>query len=336
MRVWINSKKVGGEVSSNPTKVRRSVGVAIDGVIPEGKELFTGGVSWTKPIIDIGPYLVNGTNEIVIDYSSSMANVQLARGIITEQLHFVNTYHGVSKWGFKQVYLDLGPNQAVLIPYVEKVMRVFADIRSDEASAGLGAPASYTVSLNNATGAGVVTLSFTANSRYLDLTSATALNGFSILDPLSWEYVGGQLWKGTVELYYPGFVQNNDPLDVLRISGVALDLLGDTTVTLTDISVSGDMSGYSGVLPSVITTAEAVTSIVTKTVFSKYDLNHDGRIDELDLAIVVFYYLANDLEADWIAVKFDIASAKDCDVAHNGRIDLADMIEVIVNYCDSY
>ncbi|MCL2165250.1 MAG: hypothetical protein FWH55_12900, partial [Oscillospiraceae bacterium] len=72
------------------------------------------------------------------------------------------------------------------------------------------------------------------------------------------------------------------------------------------------------------------------TVFSKYDLNHDGRIDELDLAIVVFYYLANDLEADWEVVMFDIASAKDCDVAVNGRVDLADMIEVIANYCDSY
>ncbi|MCL2163178.1 MAG: dockerin type I domain-containing protein, partial [Oscillospiraceae bacterium] len=68
----------------------------------------------------------------------------------------------------------------------------------------------------------------------------------------------------------------------------------------------------------------------------KYDLNHDGKIDELDLAIVVYYYLANDLEADWEVVKFDIASAKDCDVAVNGRVDLADMIEVIANYCDSY
>ncbi|MCL2164545.1 MAG: hypothetical protein FWH55_09180 [Oscillospiraceae bacterium] len=50
----------------------------------------------------------------------------------------------------------------------------------------------------------------------------------------------------------------------------------------------------------------------------------------------MFHYLANDLEADWETVKFDIASAKDCDVAQNGRVDLADMTEVIANYCDSY
>ncbi|MCL2165564.1 MAG: hypothetical protein FWH55_14525, partial [Oscillospiraceae bacterium] len=233
-----------------------------------------------------------------------------------------------------------GPAQAVIVPYVEQVIQyntVFADIRSDEAAVSVNSPASYTVSLDNAQGAGVVTLSFTADSRYLDLTGATALNGFTILDPLSWEYVGSQMWKGTVKLYCPGFVQNNDALDVLRISGVALDLLGDTTVTLTDISVTGDAQGYSSEIPGLIRTASVTASIVPKApVYSKYDLNHDGKIDELDLAIVVFYYLANDLEADWDVVKFDIASAKDCDVAVNGRVDLADMIEVIANYANSY
>ncbi|MCL2164717.1 MAG: hypothetical protein FWH55_10095 [Oscillospiraceae bacterium] len=213
---------------------------------------------------------------------------------------------------------------------------ILAYIRSDEATVGLNEPASYTVSLSNAQGAGVVTLSFTADSRYLDLNSATALDGFTILEPLSWEYIGGQMWKGTVKLYCPSFVQDNDTIDVLRISGVALGLLGDTTVTLTGFTASGDVFGVSGDMPCYIMTAEATTTIVTRTVFSKYDLNHDGRIDELDLAIVVFYYLANDLEADWDVVKFDIASAKDCDVALNGRVDLADMIEVIANYCDSY
>ncbi|MCL2164367.1 MAG: glycoside hydrolase family 3 C-terminal domain-containing protein, partial [Oscillospiraceae bacterium] len=213
---------------------------------------------------------------------------------------------------------------------------VKAFIRADAGTVGINNPASYTISLSDAVGAGVVTLSFTADSRYLDLNNATALNGFTILEPLAWEYIGSQIWKGTVKLYCPGFVQNNDPLDVLKISGSTLNLLGATTVTLTDITVSGDLHGVSGSKPGLIVTADASISIVSKTVFSKYDLNHDEKIDELDLAIVVYYYLANDLESDWEVVKFDIASAKDCDVALNGRVDLADMIEVIANYCDSY
>ncbi|MCL2164997.1 MAG: hypothetical protein FWH55_11555 [Oscillospiraceae bacterium] len=210
---------------------------------------------------------------------------------------------------------------------------VLAEISGPETLTA-NSPASYTISLENAKGAGVVTLSFTADSRYLDLPESTALNGFTILDPLVWEYVGSQMWKGSVKLYCPGFVQNNAPMDVLIISGATRDLLGDTTVTLTGFTVTGDFYGFSGAKPSFIKTAEAATSI--GKAYSKYDLNHDGRIDELDLAIVVYYYLANDLEADWEVVKFDIASAKDCDVALNGRVDLADMIEVIANYADSY
>jgi len=212
---------------------------------------------------------------------------------------------------------------------------VLAEISGPE-TVGINNPASYTISLENAEGAGVVTLSFTADSRYLDLPEATALNGFSILDPLVWEYLGSQMWKGTIKLYCPNFVQNNAPMDALVISGASQALLGDTTVTLTGFAVTGDFYGSSGEKPCFIKTPDAVTSIVTRTVFSKYDLNHDGKIDEFDLAIVVFYYLANDLEADWEVVMFDIASAKDCDVAVNGRVDLADMIEVIANYADSY
>ncbi|MCL2165116.1 MAG: family 78 glycoside hydrolase catalytic domain [Oscillospiraceae bacterium] len=213
------------------------------------------------------------------------------------------------------------------------VAPVQADINSP-ATVTVNTPASYTVSLEYAMGVGVVTLGFTADSRYLDLPSATALGGFSILEPLTWEYIGSQMWKGAVKLYNPGFVQSNAPLDVLEISGSTLGLIGDTTVTLTDFEVTGDVNGFADFLPCEIRKAEAATSIGQK--YSKYDLNHDGRIDELDLAIVVYYYLANDLEADWAVVKFDIASAKDCDVAINGRVDLADMIEVIANYADSY
>ncbi|MCL2164548.1 MAG: hypothetical protein FWH55_09195, partial [Oscillospiraceae bacterium] len=159
MKVWINGQKVGGDACANPTKVRRSVGVAIDGVIPEGKILYTGGVSWTRPIIDIGEYLVDGVNEIEIEYSSAHLNAMLASGAVSQQTNRSGW------WGHHVQYLDNGPHQAVLVPYVEQVLQVFADIRSDEAAVGIGAPASYTVSLNNATGAGVVTLSFTADSR---------------------------------------------------------------------------------------------------------------------------------------------------------------------------
>jgi hypothetical protein len=79
MKVWINGKKVGGDVSTNPTKISRTVGVAIDGSIPAGKEQYTGGVNMMRPVADIGEYLVNGENTIYIEYGSNLTNVQFSR-----------------------------------------------------------------------------------------------------------------------------------------------------------------------------------------------------------------------------------------------------------------
>ncbi|MCL2165567.1 MAG: hypothetical protein FWH55_14540, partial [Oscillospiraceae bacterium] len=38
MKVWINGEKVGGDISTNPTKTKRSVNIAIDGVVPTGED----------------------------------------------------------------------------------------------------------------------------------------------------------------------------------------------------------------------------------------------------------------------------------------------------------
>ena len=43
MKVWINGVKVGGDASTNPTKIPASI---VDGY--EGKELSAGGVNWVK------------------------------------------------------------------------------------------------------------------------------------------------------------------------------------------------------------------------------------------------------------------------------------------------
>ena len=120
--VWINGKKVGGEVSTNPTKVKRDVGGVNRATIDDGtgqqiplvgKDLYTGGVSWTKPVADISEYLVDGQNEIVIEYASVLSNVQLDRRVVTE------TQHNRSWWNNATKYLEFGPKQAKLVPFVD-------------------------------------------------------------------------------------------------------------------------------------------------------------------------------------------------------------------------
>lgn len=127
MEVWINGQKVGGHVSTNPTKVKKDVGGVGKATIDDGtgtqvplvgKDLYTGGVSFTKPIADVSDYLIDGTNEIVIEYSSALANVQLDRGVITEQAPLTG-YMNMQWWGNDQVYLANGPSQAKLVPFVD-------------------------------------------------------------------------------------------------------------------------------------------------------------------------------------------------------------------------
>ena len=307
------------------------------------------GLDFVAGFVDVSGLLKPGENTIKIEVASTLRNRMINLGYsgmnnTSAYLPPVGTeYTGPAaggRYNMRMPVADYGMvGNVTLVTYTEASIQssVLADIRSDEAEVVVNTPASYIVSLDNAKGAGIVTLSFTFDSSYLNIIDATPLNGLAILSPLSLEYVSGGVWKGTVKLICPNFVKNNDPLDILRINGKARDTLGETVVTLADFYVTGNVDGYSGTLPCSINTASATTSIVAKTpVYSKYDLNKDGKINELDLAIAVFYYLKNDLEADWEAVTFDIASAKDCDVARNGVVDLADLIEIIANYCDSY
>ncbi|WP_069988619.1 glycosyl hydrolase [Massilioclostridium coli] len=94
MEVWINGQKVGGTESSK-------------------KPGYTGGVSWTKPVADISDYLVDGENSIVIEYSSTLANIQLERGVVKVE------HNASGWWGYDIDYADYGPEQAVIVPYSE-------------------------------------------------------------------------------------------------------------------------------------------------------------------------------------------------------------------------
>lgn len=120
MEVWINGTKVGGDVSTNPTKVKKGLGDEIsDGkggtVVLEGVEEYTGGVNLIDPVIDATEYLVDGENTIVIEYSSDLTNVMLAEGRISTS----SFGEGSNWWGKGVDVRSYGPTQAKVIPYVE-------------------------------------------------------------------------------------------------------------------------------------------------------------------------------------------------------------------------
>lgn len=111
MKVWINGKKVGGDISQNATKAKASIAEGAEGV-----DQYTGGINWIKPVADISDYLVDGENTIIIEYSSSMNNVALSQGIIQE------TENASNWWGNDIEYQSYGPAQAVIIPFAEEAV----------------------------------------------------------------------------------------------------------------------------------------------------------------------------------------------------------------------
>ena len=66
--------------------------------------------------------------------------------------------------------------------------------------------------------------------------------------------------------------------------------------------------------------------------YSKYDLNQDGSIDETDLLYLIYFYQWNDRDPGWATDGLYGVNAKDCDFQVNGKVDLADMIELTANY----
>jgi len=307
-------------------------------VIVNGELL--GQLFYTPYTIDITGALKQGENEIKIEVQPLKHNrrvglQQAYNSNKTENKRYMY-YAGNVSGGAVAAGL-VGPVNLLTVAGRVDVT-VEASIRANEANVIVNNPASYTVSLMNATGAGAVELSFTFDGDVLDKDSITAtpLNGFALgVNPgLSLQYLGQGIWKGTVKYMYlaPGFVNSNNPLDIVKISGTAI-ATGPATVKLTDFAVSGDNGTGVGLIPSLIKAAEATAIIGAKpAVYSKYDVNQDGKIDEGDLLYLIYFYQWTDRDAGWATDDLYGVTARDCDFQVNGKIDLADMIELTANY----
>ena len=286
--------------------------------------------------LDVSELLQPGENEIRVETSSSLRNRLKQRG--HSNARSASEFNENNPNGYP--YDDYGMmGEAKLVTYTVSSFKpnVLAEIRAD-ANVIVNNPASYTVALTNAKGVGAFELNFTFDGDILDKDSITAtpLNGFNtgIFSGLTFEYIGAGFWKGTVKYMYLNnrFVDADGPLDVLKISGKAI-ATGPATITLTGFAASGDNGDGVGPIPSQILTAEATVIVGGKQpVYSKYDLNKDGSIDETDLLYLIYFYQWNDRDPGWATDGLYNVFAKDCDFQVNGKVDLADMIELTANY----
>lgn len=191
-------------------------------------------------------------------------------------------------------------------------------------NAGLsGGQPRFRFALKNAKNVATVRVQFTADT---DVVSVTGANGFTVLDKAKGSMAGGK-YTGEVMLVYvnsgrTAFTQSAE-------TGVATFVTGGTTPTLkiTDVTISGwDSTGK-----AVYGTMGSIDPDEVKFVATTYDLNGDGKVDQLDITVAQAAYQARSTENDWNKPGANGVAPSACDVTGDSVVDIQDLIAIYLN-----
>ena len=192
-------------------------------------------------------------------------------------------------------------------------------------NAGLsGGQPSFRLALKNAKNVATVRVQFTADT---NLVSVTGTNGFTVLDQPQGSYAGGK-YTGEVMLVYvnsgrTAFTQSAE-------TGVATFVTGGTTPTLKITGVT--ISGWDSTGKAVYGTMGSIDPDKVKFVAANYDLNGDGKVDQLDITVAQAAYQARSTERDWNTRGANGVAPSACDVTGDGVVDIQDLIAIYLNF----
>lgn len=183
---------------------------------------------------------------------------------------------------------------------------------------------SFRFALKNAKNVATVRVQFTADT---NLVSVTGTNGFTVLDQPKGSYVGGK-YTGEVMLVYvnsgrTAFTQSAE-------TGIATFVTGGTTPTLRITGVT--ISGWDSTGKAVYGTMGSIDPDKVKFVATTYDLNDDGKIDQLDITVAQAAYQARSTESDWNTPGANGVAPSACDVTGDGVVDIQDLIAIYLNF----
>ena len=198
---------------------------------------------------------------------------------------------------------------------------------SGDASVIIGETGDFVVTVANMEKLATATLWFEVDGTYFENPESTGLNEFfSVAGPIDWTQNGDSTWIGRVTLYNLDGVDVTGALDIFKMVLRSKGVLGDSSVKLIDYKLSGYDEDGKAVWIDAVTGLVSIESSVTNapTVYSKYDINRDGKVDQLDLTTAQKYFAADDTDADW-----DIS--KIADVNEDGCVDIADFILILNN-----
>lgn len=183
---------------------------------------------------------------------------------------------------------------------------------------------SFRLALKHAKNVTTVRVRFTVDA---STVSVTGLNGFQVLGQPKGSVANGK-YTGEVVLAYlsdgrTAFTQTEE----IGIASFVTN--GDTpTLKITGVTLSGwDSDGK-----AVFGTTGSIDPDEVKFVATTYDLNGDGKVDQLDITVAQAAYQARSTESDWNTPGANGVAPSACDVTGDGVVDIQDLIAIYLNF----
>lgn len=183
---------------------------------------------------------------------------------------------------------------------------------------------SFRLALKNAKNVTTVSVRFTVDARTV---TVTGLHGFQVLDQPKGSVSNGE-YTGEVMLAYlntgrTAFTQTSE-------TGIATFVTGGTTPTLRITGVT--ISGWDSTGKAVYGTMGSIDPDKVKFVAATYDLDGNGKVDQVDITVAQAAYQARSTEGDWNTPGANGAAPSACDVNGDKVVDIQDLILIYLNF----
>lgn len=183
---------------------------------------------------------------------------------------------------------------------------------------------SFRLALKHAKNVTTVRVRFTVDA---STVSVTGLNGFRVLGQPKGSVANGK-YTGEVMLAYlsdgrTAFTQTGE-------TGIASFVTNGDTPTLKITGVT--LSGWDSDGKAIFGTTGSIDPDEVKFVATTYDLNGDGKVDQLDITVAQAAYQARSTERGWNTPGANGVAPSACDVTGDGVVDIQDLIAIYLNF----
>lgn len=182
---------------------------------------------------------------------------------------------------------------------------------------------SFRLALKHAKNVTTVRVRFTVDA---STVSVTGLNGFQVLGQPKGSVANGK-YTGEVMLAY--LSNGRTAFTQTKETGIASFVTNGDTPTLKITGVT--LSGWDSDGKAIFGTTGSIDPDEVKFVATTYDLNGDGKVDQLDITVAQAAYQARSTESDWNTPGANGVAPSACDVTDDGVVDIQDLIAIYLN-----